>query len=180
MKIVDIFAEESPNRLYAFVYKKEGSTQYHLNEYDRLMDLWTDVNYLRQYGKKYKVENVNQFVKNRLQDAENIQDLLEELIHTPEPLEQYFQALYNSETGTKILSLQKGKVSRRDGLRIYAVKIDADCFVITGGAIKMSQLMDDHPDTKEELIKIKKAKDYLKANNVFDSESFYEFLIEIE
>jgi len=179
MKIVDIFVEESPGRLYSFVYKIEGSTHYHLNEYDRLMELWTDVNYLRQYGKKNKVENINQFVRNRLQDAENIQDLLDELIHTSKPLEYYFQALHNNETGIKILSLQKGKVSSKDGLRIYALKIDSDCFIITGGAIKMSLLMEDHPDTKNELIKIKKAKDYLKENNVFDSESFYEFLIEI-
>jgi hypothetical protein len=178
MRIIDIFAEESPGRLFSFVYKTEGKMYYQINEYDRLLELWTDVNYLRQYGKKNKVENVNQFVKDRLQDAENIQDLLEELIHTSEPLEHYFQALNNNEIGVKILSLQKGKVSRNDGLRIYALKIDADCFVITGGAIKMSLLMEEHPDTNNELIKIKKTKDYLKENNVFDNESFYEFLIE--
>jgi hypothetical protein len=43
-------------------------------------------------------------------------------------------------------------------LRLYALKIDKDCFVITGGAIKVSQKMQE--------------------NGVFDSESFFELLSE--
>ena len=70
MKIVDIFAYT----LFAFRYQGEVD-----NEYDRLMDNWTDVSFLRSYAKKNKVENINQFVKDRLKDAEKIQDLLEEI-----------------------------------------------------------------------------------------------------
>ena len=176
MKIVDIFAE----KLFTFVYLTKDGSSYNLNEYERLMDLWTDVSYLRNYAKVNNVSNINQFVAGRLLDAENIQDLLEELSENNQPLEHYFRPLYNDETGFKILSLQKGRVSNRDGLRIYAIKIDDDCFVITGGAIKMSQLMEDHPDTDNELTKIKKAQDYFKENNVFDIDSFYEFKSEME
>lgn len=175
MKIVDIFAEQ----LFSFVYKTNDG-HYDENEFDRLMNLWTDVSYLRNYAKSNNVSNVNQFVKDRLRDAENIQDLLDELTESGEPLEYYFRPLRNSELGIKILSLQKGKVSQRDGLRLYAIKIDTDCFVITGGAIKMSQTMQEHPDTMNELLKIKKAQDYLKANFVIDRDSFYEFKNELE
>lgn len=176
MKIVDIFAE----KLFSFVYKVNDSYNDTVNEYDRLMDLWTDVEYLRKFAKSNNVKNINQFVNDRLRDADNIQDLLDELSENNKPLEYYFRALDNNETGYKILSLQKGKASDRDGLRIYAIKIDADCFVITGGAIKMSQLMKDHPDTDNELTKIKRAQDYLKANGIFDKDSFYEFKSEME
>lgn len=175
MKIVDIFVEEFPGHLYAFVY-----TDSETNEYDRLMDLWTDVSYLRTFAKENKVEDINQFTKDRLSDAEKIQNLIDELLSNSEPLEHYFKALNNHETGIKILSLQKGKSSKSDGLRIYAVKIDVNCFVITGGAIKMSQTMQDHPDTNNELKKIKKAQNFLKENGVLDRDSFYEFIIEIE
>lgn len=169
MKIVDIFAE----KLYSFVYS--DNTQ---NEYDRLLDLWTDVSYLRTYAKKNGIANTNKFVFDRLQDAENIRDLLEEITTNNQPLEYYFRPLYDTETGFKILSLQKGKTSSQDGLRIYAIKIDNDCFVITGGAIKMSQAMKDHPDTDNELNKLKKAQDYLKENGVIDIDSFQEFKTE--
>lgn len=175
MKIVDIFVE----RLFSFVYKDKKGV-YNKNEYDRLMDLWTDVSYLRSYAKNNNITDIDRFVNGRLQDAENIQDLLDELTESNKPLEQYFRPLYNYEIGARTRSLQKGKVSNRDGLRLYAIKIDDDCFVITGGAIKMSLAMQEHPDTNNELTKIKRAQDYLKDNGVFDKSSFYEFKSELE
>lgn len=51
--------------------------------------------------------------------------------------------------------------------------------MITGGAIKMSQKNDDHPDTKNEMKKINRVKQFLQAHDVFDEDSFYELLIEI-
>jgi hypothetical protein len=170
MKIVDIFAPT----LFAFHYGGEAD-----NEYDRLMDNWTDVSYLRNYAKNNSIDNVNQFVKDRLKDAEQIQDLLEEITTNKEPLEYYFRTLFDSESGIKTLSLQKGKIVR-NGIRLYAVKIDENCFVITGGAIKMSQTMQDHPDSNKELTKIKAAKVYLQANTIVDKDSFYELINELK
>lgn len=170
MKIVDIFAYT----LFAFRYQGEVD-----NEYDRLMDNWTDVSFLRSYAKKNKVENINQFVKDRLKDAEQIQDLLEEITSNKEPLEYYFRTLFDNESGAKILSLQKGKIEK-NGIRLYAIKIDENCFVITGGAIKMSQTMQDHPDSNEELKKIHRAKSFLQENTIVDKDSFYELINELE
>lgn len=170
MKIVDIFA----HTLFTFHYQGEVD-----NEYDRLMDNWTDVSFLRSYAKKNKVENINQFVKDRLKDAEQIQDLLEEITSNKEPLEYYFRTLFDNESGAKILSLQKGKIEK-NGIRLYAIKIDENCFVITGGAIKMSQTMQDHPDSNEELKKIHRAKSFLQENTIVDKDSFYELINELE
>ena len=170
MKIVDIFAYT----LFAFRYQGEVD-----NEYDRLMDNWTDVSFLRSYAKKNKVENINQFVKDRLKDAEQIQDLLEEITSNKEPLEYYFRTLFDNESGAKILSLQKGKIEK-NGIRLYAIKIDENCFIITGGAIKMSQTMQDHPDSNEELKKIHRAKSFLQENTIVDKDSFYELINELE
>jgi hypothetical protein len=170
MKIVDIFA----HTLFAFQYQGEVD-----NEYDRLMDNWTDVSFLRDYAKQNKVENINQFVKDRLKDAEQIQDLLEEITTNNEPLEYYFRTLFDNESGAKILSFQKGKIEK-NGIRLYAIKIDENCFVITGGAIKMSQTMQDHPDSNEELKKIHRAKSFLQENTIVDKDSFYELINELE
>ena len=176
MKIIDIFAE----KLCSIAYKKEGSEEYDDCEYDRLLELWTDVNYLRQYAKQNNVKDINKFVREKLRDAEKIEDFLDELTKENEPLDIYFKQLDNNETGFKLLSLRKGKASKYDGLRLYAIKIDDECFLITGGAIKMSLKNDDHQDTREEMSKIKKVKAFLQENGVVDFESFYEFRTEIE
>ncbi|RCT56391.1 hypothetical protein [Winogradskyella sp. KYW1333] len=176
MKIVDIFAK----KLCSIAYKKEGSQEYDDCEYNRLLELWTDVSYLRQYAKQNNVENINKFVRDRLRDAELIDDFLNDLTEENEPLDIYFKQLDNNETGFKLLSLRKGKTSKYDGLRLYAIKIDNDCFLITGGAIKMSRKNKDHHDTREEMKKIEKVKAFLQERGVIDLESFYEFRTEIE
>ncbi|RPD96167.1 hypothetical protein EGM88_10785 [Aureibaculum marinum] len=175
MKIVDIFAE----KLSSVAYKKEGSEEYDDCEYDRLLNLWTDVSYLYQYAKDNGVKNIDKFVKARLKDAETIEDFLDELIEDDIPLDKYFHQLDNNETGFKLLSLRKGKTSMKDSLRLYAIKIDDDCFLITGGAIKMSLKNKDHKDTREEMKKIAKVKSFLQDNGVVDKESFYEFRTEL-
>lgn len=169
MKIVCIFE----NRLFTFHYEDERD-----NEYDRLMELWTDVAYLYAYGKKNHIQNIYPFIHDLLQDAEQIQDFLESLHQNKQAYGFYFEPLQNSERA-KILALQKGKI-RQNQLRLYAIKIDDDCFVITGGAIKMSQKMEDHPDTAKELIKLTTAKTYLNTQGVFDQDSFYELLNETQ
>ncbi|OXB04391.1 hypothetical protein [Flavobacterium pectinovorum] len=168
MKIVDIFAPA----LFSFHYDEEVD-----NEYDRLMDNWTDVSYLRKYAISNAITDVTKFVNDRLRDAEEIQDLLDEITTNQQPLEYYFRPLFDNEGGIKTLSLQKGKI-KKNGIRLYAVKIDENCFVITGGAIKMSQAMQDHADSNNELTKIKNAKDYLQENSVVDEDSFYELINE--
>lgn len=167
MKIVRIFADQ----LFAFQYEGEVD-----NEYDRLMELWTDMTYLKKFAQNNGIKNSMGFVNNILDNAEQIQDFLEDLNQRKEPFGFYFEPLQLSEFNN-LPSLQKGKI-RENQLRYYAIKLDDNCFVITGGAIKMSQTMQEHPDTNNELIKLKKAKEYFKEIGVFDVDSFYELLNE--
>ncbi|MCU0328251.1 MAG: hypothetical protein MUE53_04605 [Chitinophagales bacterium] len=81
----------------------------------------------------------------------------------------------NQEYHIVELSKQKG---RKNYLRIFAIKIDKNCFVITGGAIKFHHLNKDRPHTLREMQKLSRCRDYLKENRVFDADSFYEFINE--
>jgi hypothetical protein len=126
--------------------------------------------------KENNITNVKKIVKDILQDAEQIQDFLDNISINKEPYGFYFEPLQNSERN-KLLAFQKGKI-KENILRYYAIKLDENCFVITGGAIKMSQKMQEHPDTTNELKKLEKARVYLKQNGVFDEDSFFELLIE--
>ncbi len=172
MEIVSIFAD----KLYAFHYDKERQ-----DEYDRLMDLWTDAVYLVEF-----VDRNNRYLPSGLpieifvdQVWNDALDLDEELgqagIDEAGELDKCFSPLHNGEYKFKILSLKK---KRCRYLRLYAIKIDTDCYVITGGAIKLTQKMQEHPDTLEELRKIQQCKAYLQSKKIFDKDSFMEFFTE--
>ena len=166
MKIVSIFA----NNLFSFHYKDEDD-----NEFDRLMTLWTDVAYIRSFAKSNNIKDINNFITDILSNAEEIDDFLHNLVADSESFSKYFEPLQTSEYA-KVLSFQKGKI-RKNQLRLYAIKIDENCFVITGGAIKMSQTMQEHPDTVLELKKLNVARTFFQSNGVFDDESFYEIIL---
>jgi hypothetical protein len=109
-----------------------------------------------------------------LDNANDIEDILIEIAEDDDrQFEEFFKPLHNQEYKVVQLSMQKG---RKNYLRLYALKIDENCFVITGGAIKFTHLMKERPHTLIELNKINKCKDFLKSNNVFDNDSFYEFI----
>lgn len=174
MEIVTIFA----HRLFAFHYNGEAN-----NEYDRLLDLWTDTEYVRTFLNANdedipKGKTKRQFVNYIRQDAYSIDEQLIRITETTDQLLSYFfKPLHNYEYEFKILSLQKG---RQHCLRLYAIKIDEDTFVITGGAIKLPlhHLMEDREHTRVELQKLERAKSYLRENGIFDEDSFFELLNE--
>lgn len=165
MNILRIFADQ----LFSIRYPEEK-----LNELDRLLDLWTNPGYLQNYAKRNKVPDIDGFVENILDSAEELEDLLDEIYRGKQPVGVYFQPLQNAEY-TRMLSFQKGKI-RRNYLRIYALKIDDACFLITGGAIKMSQKMQEHPDTSKELGKLHQARAFLRQQGIFDEGSFFEWM----
>jgi hypothetical protein len=49
--------------------------------------------------------------------------------------------------------------------------------LITGGAIKMTQTMQEHPDTSNELKKLNKVRDFLIEKNITFEDAFYDFII---
>lgn len=172
MKIVRIFADQ----LFAFQYKNEAD-----NELRRLLELWNETAHLYQFVTQHKADAphnvpiptlINQLIDN----ANDIDDTLNEISTDPErSLEEFFKPLDNQDYHFVELSKQK---ARKNYLRLFAIRIDKNCFVITGGAIKFHHLNKDRPHTQKEMKKIEKCRDYLKDNRVFDADSFFEFLKE--
>lgn len=168
MRIVHIFAPV----LQAIHYDEHSE-----DEFVRLMELWTDVAYLKQFAKENNIEHWDVFVKKILEDAEYLDDFITELAETNESFSQYFEPLREGHLPTMQLMPQKGKL-RHSRLRLYALRISADQYILTGGAIKMSQKMDKHPDTKKELPKIERVRNYLISQDVFDADSLDELINE--
>ena len=166
MKIIPTFVQN----LYACQY--EGEVH---NEYARLMDMWTDVLYLREFAQENHISDMREFVNEIRANATYIDNLMERINAGNPQLESFFRPLNDLETGVKVLSLHKAK---RYQLRIYAIKLDRNLFLITGGAIKLVHKMKEHKDTQLEKVKLESVKTYLKNNFVFDSDSFYELINE--
>lgn len=172
MKIVSIFAEN----LFSFHYNHEGK-----NELRRLLLLWNDVSYLYSFINRNKNDlplnlSIEELIDQIIDNANNIDDILEEISNDrSKSFDDFFKPLDNNEYRIVNLSKQKG---RKNYLRIFAIRIDRNCFVITGGAIKFHHLNKDRLHTQAEMNKISKCQDFLIANHIHDAESFYEFLRE--
>lgn len=172
MKIFSIFAE----RLFAFQYENEE-----LNELRRILREWNDSIYLFEFIKQNKSDipktiSGMKIVNQLIVDANEIDNTLIDISKNPNrKLEEFFKPLNNQEYQFVSLSKQKG---RKNYLRLYAIKIDDNCFVITGGAIKFHHLMKDRPHTQRELSKLDRCREFLKENGIIDSDSFFEFLNE--
>lgn len=84
-----------------------------------------------------------------------------------------FQPLSDSDYKLKVY--QKSKVKgnkKRSWLRLYAIRIEANTFVITGGAIKLTKTMNERNHTNRELQKLTVSRDYLRKMEILFKEDF--------
>ncbi len=168
MKIIDTFVP----CLYAFKISDELP-----DELERVFDEWTDPMYLFDFFDKNKKDidiSIEQAIEKVQKETKYLRDKLIELANEePNQLNELFKNLDNSEYTDKLLTRQK---ARNRWLRLYAIKIDDNNYVITGGTIKLDNqhLMKDRDHTNDELKKINKCRDYLKDEGVIDDDSFQE------
>ena len=59
-------------------------------------------------------------------------------------------------------------------LRVYAIRLEPNVYVVTGGAIKLTRTMQEREHTMEQLEKLNRCKAYMRAYGVFDQDSFVE------
>lgn len=171
MKIINTFVP----RLTAFKFHSK-------DELERNLDLWTDEKYLYAYFEKnesdlayFKVKSIKQAVLKTIEQTRVIQEKLYEYIKdTTKNLDELFLNLDDNQYHETILSKQK---SKHFWLRLYAIKIESNHYVITGGAIKLVHKMEQSTLTKKEKQTIEKCRNYLLDNGVYDADSFYEFIL---
>ncbi len=153
MKIVAIFE----GRLYAVHYDEAV-----LNELGRVLEQWNDVAYLSDFFAAQEADwppgkDLVVLVEQALNDVERLEQKIQRLFDDPRySLDQFFAPLVNSETVPILLSFRK---RRANCLRLYALRVEESCFVITGGTIKLTHLMAERPHTQYELAKLQKVRD---------------------
>lgn len=166
-----------PDKLAAFVYKQDnGSDILH-----KIISQWRDVEYIYDFYEENEEiikaapttpidYSFSEFSEDIMLDLEQLEDFIKFLSNENVELDKYFIPLSEIEEQKKILSLRK---RRCKWLRVYAIQIEENLYVITGGAIKVTQKMQQHKSTKSELAQLNFSRDWLKYQGIETDESFY-------
>ena len=179
MQIVHIFGpDKGPTAgegLWAVEYEPGTG-----NAFDNLWDQWDDVEFMRDFCRKNFADLQAKFgYAISLDDAvealmEEADLLMRELLDLAEGrkkghvLQELFKPLDNTQSNLRELQLSKApahkKLNSNPKLRIYAVRIDSSTYVVTGGAIKLTDKMHERPHTDQEKQKLEKAGSWLKES----------------
>lgn len=174
----------SDGRLWAVHYDGDED-----NILDSLFSQWDDVQWLRTFFKAnlsdlnnyFKISDVDVAVEITAEDNDILQRKILDL--SPEAnLDELFRPLYNYQSSELTLNKEKANpktlTDRKSWLRIYALKLEDGCYIITGGAIKLTKTMQEREHTLEQLLCQERVRNFLLDNYIIDAESFIEYLSE--
>lgn len=184
MKIICIFAFEK-NRLLSIQFDESSA-----DEFRKAFNNWQDIEYLEQFFETHKSDLQNGFYGNisvedavfrTIDESRAFEEKIRKIAKKGEKSNEtnlnniIFRTLNKNETS---LVYQKNKaygLEPKSWLRIYAIRISADIFVVSGSAIKLTATMEEREHTKIELDKLKKTAQYLK-NIGFENTDDYGFI----
>ncbi len=156
------------------------------DELTELFDKWNNVGYLLNFFTEnfedlkgfFHIERLSEAVSDTLDDAHDLEELILDFPYT-ENLDELFKPLDVTDVRASELSREKARNWERERhaswLRVYAIRLEPNIYVVTGGAIKLTRTMQEREHTRIELGKLNSCKGYLKSNGVFDKDSFVEF-----
>lgn len=176
------FEEIREGTLWAVRYDEEEDSELY-----RLFKEWFDVDYLYDFFTKnfkdleyFNVKSVKEAVNDTLDDAEELEEVFLD-IDIYIDFEERFKPLDN-RVGTpheREKMKSKGEHKRHASwLRIYAIRLSAGIYIVTGGAIKLTKEMKERDHTRRELEKLEKVKRFLIDNHIVDDEGFIDYLAE--
>lgn len=182
---------EDGKGLWAMVYPDEAGNIDCDNSIDVLEEIfrkWRDPEYMYNFCKENfndikiyfaRPITISRAANHLMDEADKLEDELLEAAATQtaaKNLQSIFKPLNDNETA--IFEIQSSKTKIKKGemkgvapiLRLYAVRVDEDTYIITGGAIKLTHKMEQRQHTKNEKIRIQKVCNWLKDLNVTYSE----------
>lgn len=159
------------------------------DELTLLFRRWGDMNYLMDFfldnlddlQEYFHVPWVREAIQDTFSDADTMEKMILGFPFT-ENLDSVFLPLSQTDDRAVELTREKARNWNRERhaswLRVYAIRIERNVFVVTGGAIKLTPTMQDRPHTLEELKKMDRCREFLKANGIFDQDSLIDYINE--
>lgn len=177
MEIVSIFADQ----LTAFSYETDQP-----DEFSRIFSQWQDPQFLYEFF----TENIEDLqsgffgfislqtaVNQTRNEARKLEKKLLQLAsRTPDNLDSIFEPLRLEEPIELTRSKAKGD-QLKTWLRVYAIKLESNVYVVTGGAIKLTRSMQDRDHTRLELRKFERCKDFLQEHGITDIDGLNELIV---
>lgn len=145
-----------------------------------LVDFFTEnISDLESY---FKITDLNRAIFDTIDDSNELQCLILDI--TPDAdLDKIFRPLENNRTNEIVLGKEKAKLRKHprhaSWLRLYAIKLEPGCYIITGGAIKLTQKMEERSHTLQELRKMEQVRNLLVEVGVVDNVGFSEYVSEL-
>ncbi|MCF1715149.1 hypothetical protein L0U88_10985 [Flavihumibacter sp. RY-1] len=189
MKISCIFRKKDREFLWA-INEKKGKKD--IDVFSKLLEDFTNTEYLYEFFKK------NQDLLNTpFWEGITIDKAIEKVLDEIYSIELELYSIVNQLPGYQHSSLsdvfvplheniyslnftnenfRKGKANvLKPMIRLYAIELEDGIFIITGGAIKLSQKMDG-PNFEYEINKLNSLKKFLKQENIIDKDSLIDYL----
>jgi hypothetical protein len=160
------------------------------NALQQLFSQWNDPEWLVEFFLEnmsdlesyFKITDINQAIYDTIDDSMRMQCLILDLSPDAD-LDRIFRPLSNSRTSEMLLGKEKARIKDRaqhaSWLRIYAIKLEPGCYIITGGAIKLTRTMQEREHTLAELQKMEQVRNFLLDGGAIDTDGFVELLSEL-
>ena len=177
MEIVSIFADQ----LTAFRYDTAQP-----DEFSRLFSQWQEPEYLYRFFTEH-IEDLQigffgaislpTAIRQTRDEARRLEAKLLQLASgTPDNLDSIFEPLKLEEPIELTRSKAKGD-QPKTWLRVYAIKLQSNVYIVTGGAIKLTRSMQEREHTKLELRKFERCKAYLHEQGITNIDGLSELIL---
>jgi hypothetical protein len=174
MKIVRIFTSDNSDDGIWSIHL-DGSEQ---SEFDKFFDSMNDIEWLYHFFEENKADltsgffgnlTVGEVVLKTFEEIEVMEDVLYDYAEQGfakgnANLQLIFKPLNNFEYGITLHQKSKARI-RRGWLRVYAIRLSENCYLVTGGAIKLTLDM-KRTHLQYELTKLEQAKLFLRNNGI--------------
>ncbi|MCQ2155647.1 MAG: hypothetical protein MJY57_00390 [Bacteroidales bacterium] len=186
MKFIVKFVRSIPGSNHLWAVKEEGKDT---DELSLLFRQWCDFNYLLDFffanqddlKHFFRIEKVSDAIRDTMEDASDLEQCILDFPYTEE-LDGLFHPLSLADNRAHELTREKARNWNRpqhpSWLRVYAIRMEPNVYVVTGGAIKLTATMQEREHTQKELDKLNACRDFLKQNGVFDQDSFVDLFEE--
>lgn len=181
LDIVSIY----PDYLFAIKFDDKD-----VNEYDASFSLWRDLDYLVDFFTENKSLLETDFWHNSISSTDP-EDLAQSIVDESFDFERFIQEVaqntadgelpdfdsFFQELGGQYKFLREHVPHKSYGtasptmLRLYAIRVNPNCYVVVHGGIKLTKQIQDTPQLNRELFsKIDNVLRFFRANGIIDTE----------
>lgn len=152
------------------------------NIFDVVFDQWADIQWLKSFfetnisdlERYFHITDIDSAIFDTLEDAFTLRCMILDL-NPDSNLDVLFRPLENYRSSEMVLSREKAKGFNQNHpswLRLYAIRLESGCYIITGGTIKLTAAMQDREHTLRELNRLNQVRTFLVSIGIFDYDSF--------